>query len=144
MKDGNSDEKLVSFLKQYRPNVPEAAPDFEQKVLAAIDRNDKATELNHLGHLRFTDSSKNSKIVGFPKWAFPAAIAAGLLVFGSGYRVLVTAQLHADEAANLEAFLVNNWEGVLNDSHGETMSDRPQTDWLTFSPGADTEPPTNN
>jgi len=142
MKDGNSDEKLVNFLKQYRPNVPEDAPDFEQRVLAAIDRNDRARELNHLGHPRFIESSKRSKIVGLPKWAFPAAILASLLVVVSGYRILITAQFHADEAAHLEAFLVNNWEDVLNDSRMETMSDRSQTDLFDYAVTAD-EPPTN-
>jgi hypothetical protein len=137
MKDGNSDEKLVSFLKQYRPNSPEAAPDFEHKVLAAIDRNEAAArKLNYLGEPQFIGSHKKSGIVGFGKWMLPSAIAAGLLVFWSGYRVLVTAQ-KADEAAHLEAFLVNNWEGVLNDSHhGENSPD--------FAVNTDTEPPTNN
>lgn len=145
MKDRISDKKLVNFLKQYRPNVPEAAPDFEQELLAAIDRNDAAArEFNYLGEPPFTRSSKRSGIVCFPKWAFPSAIAAGLLVFWSGYRVLVPAHFHADEAAHLEEFLVNNWEGVLNDSPGENSLDRTQTDWLTFSYAADTEPPTNN
>jgi hypothetical protein len=145
VKDRISDKKLVNFLKQYRPNVPEAAPDFEQELLAAIDRNDAAArELNSLGEPQFTRSSKRSGIVCFPKWAFPSAIAAGLVVFWSGYPVLVPAQFHADEAAHLEAFLVNNWEGVLNESPGENALDRPQTDWLTFSYAADTEPPTNN
>lgn len=145
MKDRISDKKLVNFLKQYRPNVPEAAPDFEQELLAAIDRNDAAArEFNYLGEPPFTRYSKTSKILCFPKWAFPSAIAAGLLVFWSGYPVLVPAQFHADEAAHLEAFLVNNWEGVLNDSRGENSLDYPQTDWLTFSYAADTEPPTNN
>jgi len=145
VKDRISDKKLVNFLKQYRPNVPEAAPDFEQELLAAIDRNDAAArEFNYLGDPQFTRSSKRSGIVCFPKWAFPSAIAAGLLVFWSGYRVLVPAHFHADEAAHLEEFLVNNWEGVLNDSPGENSLDRTQTDWLTFSYAADTEPPTNN
>ncbi len=136
MKDGNSDEKLVSFLKQYRPNFPEAAPDFEQKLLAAIDRNEAAAiKLNNREEPQFTGSNKKSESLGFGKWVFPSAIAAGLLVFGSGYRVLVTAQ-KADEAAHLEAFLVNNWEGVLNDSHGENLPD--------FGVNTDTEPPTNN
>ena len=145
MKDRISDKKLVNFLKQYRPNVPEAAPDFEQELLAAIDRNVAAArELNSRGEPQFTKSSKRSGLLGFPKWAFPSAIAAGLLVFWSSYPVLVPAQFHADEAAHLEAFLVNNWEGVLNDSPGEISLDRPQTDWLTFSYAADTEPPTNN
>ena len=145
MKDRISDKKLVNFLKQYRPNVPEAAPDFEQELLAAIDRNDAAAkELNSRGEPQFTRSSKRSGIVCFPKWVFPSAIAAGLLVFWSGYPVLVPPQFHADEAAHLEEFIVNNWEGVLNDSPGEISIESPQTDWLTFSYAADTEPPTNN
>jgi hypothetical protein len=145
VKDRISDKKLVKFLKQYRPNVPEAAPDFEQELLAAIDRNDAAAiGFNYLGQPRFSRSSKKLGIVCFPKWGFPSAIAASLLVFWSGYRVLVPAQFHADEAAHLEAFLVNNWEGVLNDSRGESSLERPQTDWLTFSYAGDTEPPTNN
>jgi len=145
VKDRISDKKLVNFLKQYRPNVPEAAPDFEQELLAAIDRNDAAArELNSRGEPQFTKSSTRSVIVCFPKWAFPSAIAAGLLVFWSGYRVLVPAPFHADEAAHLEEFLVNNWEGVLNDSPGENSLDRPQTDWLTSTYAGDTEPPTNN
>lgn len=136
MKDGNSDEKLVGFLKQYRPNSPEAAPDFEQKLLAAIDRNEAAArKRNYLGDSQFTGSHKKSGIFGFPKWVFPSAIAAGLLVFWSGYRVLVTPQ-KADEAAHLEAFLVNNWEGVLNDSHGENSPE--------FAVNTNTELPTNN
>ena len=144
MKDIHSDEKLVSFLKQYRPNLPKAAPDFEQKLLAAIDRNEAAArKLNYLGTPQFTESSKRLGIVGFRKWVFPSAIAAGMLIFGSGYRVLITAQ-KADEAAHLEAFLVNNWEGVLNDFHGENLLVRPQTDLFNFAVTPDTEPPTNN
>lgn len=136
MKDGNSDENLVSFLKQYRPNLPEAAPDFEHKVLAAIDKNELAAiELNNRGEPQFTRSQKKSGSVGFRKWMFPSAMAASLLVFWSGYRVLVTAQ-KADEAAHLEAFLVNNWEGVLNDSHGENSPE--------FAVNTNTEPLTNN
>ncbi|PSB05481.1 hypothetical protein C7B69_25280 [filamentous cyanobacterium Phorm 46] len=142
MKDGNSDDKLVSFMKQYRPNLPEAAPDFEQKILAAIDRND-AINLNYLENLRSTASTKNSKIVGFPKWAFPAAIAASLLVFGSGYRVLVTAQHQKDEAAHLEAFLVNNWEAVLKEPPAENLLERSPTDLFNYAVTPDSEPPTN-
>ena len=42
MNDPISDQELVNFLKQYRPSVPEAAPDFELKLLAAIESNDAA------------------------------------------------------------------------------------------------------
>ena len=144
MNDENSDKKLVDFLKQYRPNIPEAAPDLEQKLLAALERNEvDRQDLNHL-EAQLTGSQKRSQIACFTKWAFLPAIAAGLLVFWSGYRELNTAQLPADETAKLEAFLVNNWEGVLNDSRGETPGDRPQIDWLNFDGSTNSEPPTNN
>jgi len=144
MKDGKSDDKLVNFLKQNRPNVPESAPDFELKLLAAIDRNEATVELNHLGDARSIASTKKSKIVGFPKWAFPTAIAASLLVFGSGYRVLITAQHQKDEAAHLEAFLVNNWEAVLKEPPAENLLERSPNDLFNYAVSPDSKPPTNN
>ncbi len=143
MNDGNSDEKLVNFLKQNRPNIPDSAPDLEQRVLAAIDRDD-AREQNYRGNLRSIASINKTKIVDFSNWNLTAAIAASFLVFASGYRILVTAQFRADEAAHLEAFLVNNWEGVLNDSHSENWLDRPQTDLFNFAVTTDSELPANN
>jgi hypothetical protein len=142
--DENSDKKLVDFLKQYRPILPEAAPDLEQNLLAALERNEVDRPDRKNLESQLTASHKRSKITCFPKWAFPATIAAGLLVVWSGYRALDTAQLPADETAQLEAFLVTNWEGVLNDSRGENPSDRPPTDWLNFDSSINTKPPTNN
>ncbi|MEG4323023.1 MULTISPECIES: hypothetical protein [unclassified Microcoleus] len=142
MNDENSDDKLVNFLKQNRPNVPDVSPEFEQRVLAAIDRND-AIDQKSLGDSRSIAFSKKSKTFGLAKWAVPSAIAASLLVLASGYRILTTAQIHADEAAHLEAFLVNNWEGALNDSHTENLLDRPQTDLFDYAVTDDTELPTN-
>ena len=42
MNNPSSDQKLVNFLKQHRPNIPEAVPDLEQKILAAIE-SDRAS-----------------------------------------------------------------------------------------------------
>jgi hypothetical protein len=144
MNEENSDKKLVDFLKQYRQNIPEAAPDFEQKLLATLESNEVDRPDRTYLETQLTASRKRSQIACFTKWAFPAAIAAGLLVFWSGYRELNTAQLPADETANLEAFLINNWESVLNDSRGESPGDRPQTDWLNLDSSANSEQPTNN
>ncbi|MEG4999428.1 hypothetical protein [Microcoleus sp. B4-D4] len=144
MKDGNSDKKLVNFLKQHRPNVPESAPDFELKLLAAIDRNEATVDLNHLGEARSIEATKKSKILRFPQWAFPTAIAASLLVFGSGYRVLVTAQHQKDEAAHLEAFLVNNWEAVLKEPSADNLLERSPTDLFNYAVTPDSEQPKNN
>ncbi len=148
MNNPSSDQELVNFLKQHRPSLPEAAPDLELKILAAIESN-QASLVNetHREKTRVTTSPKSNdrlKISSVSKWAVSSAIAAGLLVFWSGYRPLETAQLPDEETAKLEAFLVTNWEGVLHDSPQENMIDRPQTDWLNFSVSSDSEPPTNN
>jgi hypothetical protein len=143
--DNIGDEKLVNFLKQYRPNVPEVAPDFEQKVLAAIaTHQDSSKEVNKFAIRRFATGNKTLKVFAFPRWVFPSAIVAGLLIFWSGYRAFYSAQFQADDTDRLEVFLVNNWEGVLNDSHGENLSDRSQTDWSNFAVTADSESSTNN
>lgn len=143
-----SDKQLVNFLKQYRPNLPEAAPDLEPKILAAIESNEASLRNEKtIAKMRSTGSHKSNNrlnITSVSKWAFPSAIAAGLLFFWSGYRALDTAQLPADEAAHLEAFLVTNWEGVVNDSQAENLTDRPQTDWLNFPVYTDSEQPTTN
>ncbi|MEG4233808.1 hypothetical protein QUA40_17095 [Microcoleus sp. Pol11C3] len=148
MNNPRSDQELVNFLKQHRPNIPEAAPDLELKILAAIESN-QASLVNepHRKKTRLSVSAKSDyrlKISSVSKWAVSSAIAAGLLVLWSaGYRPFETAQLPDKETAQLEAFLVTNWEGVLHDSPQESMTDRSQTDWLTVSPGADSQPPTN-
>ena len=147
MNNASSDEELVNFLKQHRPSLPEAAPDLELKILAAIESN-QASLVNetHREKTRATTSPKSNdrlKISSVSKWAVLSAIAASLLVLWSGYRPFETAQLPDEETAKLEAFLVTNWEGVLHDSPQENMTDRSQTGWLTFSPGADSQPPTN-
>ena len=144
MNNQNSDQELVNFLKQNRPNIPEAAPDLELKLLAAIERNEEAeTKQNYRKKVSLIVSKNRLIIPGFPQWAFPPAIAAMLIVFVSGYRLLIPA-FQPDERAQLEAFLVNNWEDVLHDSRGENMDDRPQTDWLNFPVSADSELPTTN
>ncbi|MEG5035503.1 hypothetical protein [Microcoleus sp. AT3-D2] len=146
MNNPSSDQELVNFLKRNRPNIPEAIPDLEQKILAAIESNQAS--VFHETNCKKTRSSASAKsddlkISSVSKWALSSAIAASLLVFWSGYRPFQTAQLRDKEIAQLEAFLVTNWEGVLHDSPQESMTDRSQTYWLTFSPGADSEPPTN-
>ncbi|MEG4842080.1 hypothetical protein [Microcoleus sp. B9-D4] len=147
MNNPSSDQDLVNFLKQHRPNIPEAVPDLEQKILAAIE-SDRASVFPETirKKTRLSASAKSDerlKISSVSKWAVSSAIAASLIVFWSGYRPFQTAQLPDEETAKLEAFLVTNWEGVLHDSPQESMTDRSQTDWLTFSPGADSQSPTN-
>ncbi len=143
MNNQSSDQQLVNFLKQYRPNLPESAPDLELKLLATIERNEEAEKKqNYRKKVRSIVSNNRSIIPSFPRWAFPPAIAAMLIVFVSGYRLLVPA-FHPDDGAHLEAFLVNNWEDVLHDCRPDNVSDTSQTDWFNFAVSDNSELPTN-
>ena len=148
MNNPSSDQELVNFLKRHRPNIPEAVPDLEQKILAAIESNQGSLlHETHRKKTRLSTSPKSDdrlKISSVSKWALSSAIAASLLVFWSSYRPFETARLPNDETAQLEAFVVTNWEGVLRDSPQESMTNRPQTDWFTFPVSGDNEPSTNN
>ncbi|MEG4531549.1 hypothetical protein [Microcoleus sp. D2_18a_D3] len=148
MNNPSSDQELVSFLKQHRPSIPEAAPDLEQKILAAIESNQASVfHETYRDKTRLSGSAKSGdrlKISSVSKWVFSSAIAASLLFFWSGYRPFKTAQLPDKETAQLEAFLVTNWEGVLHDSPQENMTDRPQTNWLNFPVSSDSDPQKNN
>lgn len=144
MNNPNSDEKLVNFLKQYRPNLSEAAPDLEVKLLAAIDRNEEGSKKqDYWGKVRSIVST-NRFIPSFRQWNLPPTIVAMLIVFWSGYRLIVPGQFNPDEGAHLEAFLVNNWEDVLHDSRIENMSEMSQTDLFNPSVSANSEQRTNN
>lgn len=144
MNDDNSDKKLVNFLKQYRPNSPEAAPDLEQKLLAALERDEADRPKLAWSESQLDRPEKRLRISSIAKWTFPPAIAAGLLVSWSAYRLLVPAPINQDETAKLEAFLINNWEGVANCYSGEIAGDRAQTDWLNIAVTADTEQAKNH
>lgn len=145
MNNPSSDQKLVNFLKQHRPNCPEPAPDLELKLLAKIERNEQ-TENQQIYRktIRSIGFKNRSIFPGLSQWCFPGAIAWMLILFGSGYRLLVPAQFNPDDVAHLEAFLVNNWEDVFHDYRTENMSDSSQIDWLNFQIPADSEQPTNN
>lgn len=148
MNNPSSDQELVNFLKRHRPNIPESEPDLEQKILAAIESNQASVfHESHRKKTRLSASAKSDdrlKISSVSKWALSSAIAASLLVFGSGYRVLVTAQHQKDEAAHLEAFLVNNWEAVLKEPSADNLLERSPTDLFNYAVTPDSEQPKNN
>ncbi|MDF0552742.1 hypothetical protein [Kamptonema sp. UHCC 0994] len=120
MNEPISDKKLVSFLKLYRPIIPEEMPDLEQRIMVAIEGENSTAN-------RDKDKIQNLPLLSlFAKhrakiqnrlWVFPPAIAASLLVAWSGYHTLTPTRLSATEEAHLEAFLVSNWDGAVSDSN---------------------------
>lgn len=61
-----------------------------------------------------------------PAWVIPSAIVAGLLITWSSSNFLRPTPQPSANVAELETFLVNNWEGVMHDSLTET----PESSWL--------------
>ncbi|MBV9387089.1 MAG: hypothetical protein JOZ78_11745 [Chroococcidiopsidaceae cyanobacterium CP_BM_ER_R8_30] len=98
--NNKDDERLVEFLHQHRPEVPPATPDLEQLIIQKVAAS---PPLNAVRHRRM--------------WLIPPAIAAGLVIIWIGYRILTPASSFSTaQLANLNAFLENNWDGILGSS----------------------------
>ncbi|HLO49427.1 MAG TPA: hypothetical protein VK211_13515 [Kamptonema sp.] len=116
-----SDKNLINFLKQNRPTLPEEQPDLEHNIMAAIEQERLAGWSQDRGKISnsfiLSRFAKNKTNINKQLWIFPSAIAASLLVAWSGYHTLNPAKLSSTEEAHLEAFLVNNWEGSVDNSN---------------------------
>lgn len=93
-----NDDTLVDFLRQHRPSVPSPALDLEAEIMAAV-----AQEPN------FAPPVQRRQL-----WLVPPAIAAGLLISWAGYSSY-THQKSLQNLPQLEAFIENNWDGLLED-----------------------------
>ncbi len=105
------DKQWQEFLRQHRPTPPPAAVDLENQVMHAIDRTPQQPPIN------------------WRVWAIPSAIAAGLLMTLSGYRLLMPLP-EPSNAARLEAFLENNWNEVVEDAPASSPTNTAQADWV--------------
>lgn len=116
------DNLLINFLKRYRSRPPQADPQLESQIMAAIE----AQNFDVPAPIKSKRFQQRFRLI-------PPAIAAGLLMGWAGYRLLTPAPALVAEEAQLEAFLVNNWEAVTGNE--QTPSER-ETDWypLAFPP----------
>lgn len=127
----NDDENLVNFLRQYRPIVPDAASDLEEKIIAAVEAaaNNQPEATSRKQKQQSVFFVPNSRLFSGKSWRMPAAIAASLVMTVIGYQSLlfyqsITAkpQPNPAEMAQLEAFLESNWKAVVGESS--------ETEWL--------------
>ena len=105
MNEKFEDEKLVYFLKRNVPNPPDTTPDLEEKILAAIAQEPR---INQTTVKRL--------------WLVPAAIVTSVLITVSGYFLFKPTQIQPvaqGQEAELEAFLINNWDSTLHDASGD-------------------------
>jgi len=108
MSDHSSNKPLVQFLRDHHSSPPAPKREIEHSLMAQI-----AAE-NQVG-----DG------VTFPKaryqgWAFAGVIAASVLLLFTSVRFLQPTPSPSQETAELEAFLMENWEAVTTPTPTET------------------------
>jgi hypothetical protein len=65
-------------------------------------------------------------------WALPPAIAVGFLMALSGYRTLLPVS-EPTSAMSIDAFLENNWNGVVAEPTPEVASQDTTAAWMTLA-----------
>ena len=114
-----NDRALINFLKQHRPTAPEGTPDLEERIIAALDRDDDS-----LPESITTHPLVRTKAL---RW-ISALVAAGLTLLWMGYRTIDSSSLTPSEQAQLEGFIESNWYGAMEETQ--------ETNWLTISDGS--------
>ncbi len=108
------EQKLVTFLKQYRPAPPATNIHIEEQLLAIVSQERLSKSSNWL-------------------WVIPGAIATGLLlIYGSLIRDNFVLKI-AKQTEDLEAFMVNSWQGSMDDNQELNEIYNLETDWLMLT-----------
>ncbi|MEL7035719.1 MAG: hypothetical protein AAFO04_08910 [Cyanobacteria bacterium J06592_8] len=112
MSESPNDEPLIHFLKQYRSTPPEASPDLEDQIIAALDTNDDQLE----------DSISTRPSVPI-KWV-SSLIAASFTLFWIVHRTLLSSPVSPIEQSQLEGFIESSWDGAMQETQ--------ETNWLAI------------
>ncbi len=91
---------LVDFLHQYRPEIPPASPQLEERILAAVAGD----------HARAT-RRKSHRLL----WLIFPSIAGSFALAFFGMKPWQPSSSSAPELAQIEAFMEYTWNGVLED-----------------------------
>lgn len=114
----NDDPKLTAFLRQYRSDIPPAASNLEDQIMAALAT---MPEQNRVGVLERPPTgaaitSRRKRTLWL--WLVPSAIVASILTVVLAYRLPTTQyanQQKEEDLASLEAFVEKSWDGSIND-----------------------------
>jgi hypothetical protein len=87
-----NDPKLMEFLRQYRPQIPDESVDLETQLMQSLPHRVNKTK--------------------YLPWLL-TAIAGGLLLTWIGYQNYQPSLKYGANQQKLEAFLVDNWEATL-------------------------------
>ena len=107
------DSQWQEFLRKYRPTPPPAVADLENRLMNTIQKSQQP-------------------VLGRRLWAVPPAIAAGLLMAWSGYRLLIPVP-DVSNSASLEAFMQDNWNEVIGEKPANSQNSSTQADWTLIA-----------
>jgi hypothetical protein len=108
----HDDERLSAFLRQYRPVPPPANSNLEKQLMAELEKQPIHFQRNYYLPLRL----------------FFLALISALLGWGS-YRLFSP----SPNIAELELFLVSNWNDVIDEIPQPSPTDSPEIDWLLLT-----------
>ncbi|MFZ4727783.1 MAG: hypothetical protein ACOYMQ_03885 [Pseudanabaena sp.] len=120
----NSDDSLLTFLKQNKPIAPLPAPNFEKQLFAEISKYPQRSPKSSKANLR-----------RWLPWALliPAAIAAGItfnwVTNRSQYQM---ASISESEKAEIEQSLISSWN-MTNDTTYQAVNAPTSTDTQLLS-----------
>lgn len=111
------DEKLVAFLKQYRPVPPTGKAKVEEQLMELVTR-EPIPPARH-SHQFF--------------WIVSSAMAGSLLLAMGGYRWLTPSSQVAAQPEEIESFMVDSWNSALGDSPEVFSTQIAEVQWLTLA-----------
>jgi hypothetical protein len=116
--DRDRDDALAAFLKAHRSCPPSPASQFEDRLMDRIDREPQLADRR--SYYRW--------------WGIPTAIAAGAVMAWGGSQWMKPYPMAADNTAEIEEFLVENWTATLNETSSPRTVVVPATDWINVNP----------
>ena len=118
MSHQSSNEPLVQFLREHRSSPPVPKREIEHSLMAQIEAE------NRLGEMATVPKVRHQR------WAFGGVIAASVLLLFTSIRFLQPTPSSPQEMAELEAFIMENWEAVITPTPTETswfISESPES-----------------
>lgn len=110
------DDKLVAFLRQHRPVPPTAKTNMETQLMELVDRS---------------SLSRDRHCPLF--WMISGLVTSSLLLVFASYRALNSSPQIANNSAELETFLIEGWNGVLEPRNVTSSTPTLESDWSVLA-----------
>ncbi len=116
--DYDQDEKLVNFLKEYKP-IPNTIKLKENQTQLMMAIKDQSRDLSYL---------KMSKM-----WAIPSIVTAGFILIFSQINKHNWAFQTAEKQDTIESFMVNSWDELMIEKDQKNSTYFIQDDWVNLT-----------